>query len=123
MSAFGDFDNDDAYDPSPPDPEQVTYHLHRLRTDVDLLAGGELVDWDHLGTTEQASEFAQGASLVDWVTTHAHDPEETARAVHSARQARTAGLPDWDSLSPDDRAIGVALIRLMIEWLEREGGI
>jgi hypothetical protein len=64
MTDFGDFDEDDAYDPNEPaDPEQVARKLHRLRYDNSL----ESRTWDQLTDTEQALRIIILAALLAWL--------------------------------------------------------
>jgi hypothetical protein len=125
MSSFGDFDLDDALDHEPPAPEQVAYRLHSLRLEVDALAGAaELPTWDDLTPAEQSLGLSIGAALVDWLVTHAPDATDAARSLHNVRRfIASSRLPPWDELEPDDRALGVALMALIIGWLQRQGAL
>lgn len=69
MSDFGDFDDDDALDTEPPDPEQVAIRFHKYWNDAD------------------------------------------------------SSHPMWDSLTPAERAIAVAIFIRLIAWLRRQGAI
>lgn len=51
---FGDFDEDDAYDTAPPDPEQVARKLHAIRVERGL----EYDDWDALTEERRALHVA-----------------------------------------------------------------
>lgn len=123
MTVFGDYERDDAFDREPADPVQVAYKLHALREAVDLLAGGDLLSWDDLGTTEQAAAFAQGNGLVEWLRTHEPEPVELARVVHEARRSPGTPIPSWEALSDDERAIAIGLISIILAWLTRQGAI
>lgn len=63
MTDFGDFDEDDAYDPSPADPEQVARKLHDLRLD----AGLEDVVWTALADDERAIRIELLGILLRWL--------------------------------------------------------
>lgn len=125
MSTFGDLEPDDVFDLEPPAPEQVAYRLHSLRLEVDALAGAaELPTWDDLTAPEQALGLAIGTALVDWLVTHNPDAEQAARSLHNVRRfIASSRLPAWEDLEPDDRALGVALMTLIIGWLQRQGAL
>ena len=59
---FGDFDDDDAYDTAPADPEQVARKLHELRRGEGLEAGG----WDTLSELERARRILVVGALIVW---------------------------------------------------------
>lgn len=59
---FGDYENDDAYDPSPPDPEQVAIKLHNLRRMSESLP-----EWNSLTPTERFAAIAIMARLIIWL--------------------------------------------------------
>jgi len=120
---IGDYEADDAFDREPPDPEQVAYKLHRLRQAVDLLAGGSLVTWDDLGTTEQATAFQQATGLVEWLQTHNAEPVGLAEAVHEAGRQPATTVPRWADLSGDERALAIGLMSIILDWLTRQGAI
>ena len=122
-NAIGDYEAADAFDREPPDPEQVAYKLHRLREAIDLLAGGSLVSWDDLGTTEQATAFHQAHGLVDWLATHPPSALGLAQAVHEARRYPGSSIPTWDALSDDEKQLAVGLMSIIIDWLMRQGAI
>lgn len=63
MSVFGDFDDDDALDTAPADPEQVARKLHALR----MTRGFEVGEWDRLGEPERGELVAVAAALLAWV--------------------------------------------------------
>ena len=126
MSTFGDYTADDAYDREPPAPEQVTYRLHALRLEVDALAGAaDLPTWDDLTAAEKELALALGATIVAYVVgTDPDDAETLARTLHNARRyVASSRLPAWDDLAPDDRAVGVALMALILGWLARQGAL
>jgi hypothetical protein len=60
---FGDWEDDDAFDREPADPEQVAIFLHRLRRDEDL----EGVDWDELNSMQQVLLVLIISKLLDWL--------------------------------------------------------
>ncbi len=57
MSTFGDFDDDDALDTAPADPEQVAIKLHELE-------GGR---WQNLTDEQQKARIAIMVLLVAWL--------------------------------------------------------
>ena len=120
---IGDYEAEDAFDREPPDPEQVAYKLHKLREAVDLLAGGSLVTWDDLGTTEQATAFQQASGLVEWLQTHNAEPVGLAEAVHEARRGPGSPVPEWAALSGDERALAIGFMSIIIDWLTRQGAV
>ena len=63
MSGFGDFDDDDAYDTAPADPEQVARKLQRLRLDLGL----ERDDWDDLTEEHRVAATLAVAILLAWL--------------------------------------------------------
>jgi hypothetical protein len=126
MSDFGDYEADDAYDVEPPAPEQVTYRLHDLRREIDALAGAEdLPTWDELSASEQELALALGDTIVSYIISAEPDePEALARTLHNARRyVASSRLPTWESLAPDDRQVGIALMGLIIGWLRRQGAL
>ena len=126
MSDFGDFDPDDAVDREPPDPEQVTYRVHELRRDLDVLIGSlDLPRWDDLSPAAQNMARGIGAMIVNYILTHEpEDAEELARALHDARRfVATSPLPAWDDLTSDDRDVGIALMSIILNWLRRQGAL
>ena len=60
MSDFGDFDPDDAFDTSPPDPLQVAILLHRFKREEDP----SLPQWDDLNPVERALTIKAIAKLI-----------------------------------------------------------
>lgn len=125
MSDFGDFDPDDAWDTEPPDPEQVAMRLHKLRLEVDALAGhAGLLTWDQLTPPERDLARSIGTSLVDWLVMHPTDAEDAARSLHNVRRyLATTPLAPWEELSDDERSIGISLMQLIINWLKRQGAL
>lgn len=63
MSTFGDFENDDAFDTAPADPEQVARKLQRLRLD----AGLAMDDWDDLTDEQRHATLAVVVLLLAWL--------------------------------------------------------
>lgn len=63
MSDFGDFDEDDALDTEPPDPDQVARKLHRLRAAEGL----EDRAWDDLDYSERGRRTQLMAVLLMWL--------------------------------------------------------
>lgn len=62
MSDFGDFDEDDAIDTEPADPEQVARKLHRYQGEFDVLP-----DWDELTPDERERRIEIIARLLAWL--------------------------------------------------------
>lgn len=123
---FGDWDVEDAADHEPADPEQVSLRLHRLRTEIDLLAGeNDLPTWDELSPEAQEMALGIGDVIVRFLTEHdPDDPELVARHLHDARRyVASSRLPTWDALSPDDKRVGIDLMSLLIAWLIRQGAL
>jgi hypothetical protein len=64
MTTFGDFDPDDAFDPTQPaDPEQVAIKLHELRRDRAF----ESQRWDQLSANQRAPRIEIVAALLAWL--------------------------------------------------------
>ena len=63
MSDFGDFDDPDAFDTAPADPEQVARRLHELRR----REGFEIVDWEALDDVERLALVQVVAALLMWL--------------------------------------------------------
>ena len=125
-TAFGDFEADDAFDREPPAPEQVTYRLHDLRREIDLLAAhAELPTFDELTGPEQQLALALGETIVDYIVSAEPDePEALARTLHNARRyVASSRLPRWEDLDADDRQIGIGLMTILIGWLRRQGAL
>lgn len=123
---FGDLDADDVWGVEPPDPEQVTYKLHGLRNELDVLAGGRGVPrWDDLDPGSREMALGIGGVIVRYILDHEpEDPEQLAETLHNARRyVATSPLPPWAELSDDDRAVGIALMSVILGWLQREGGL
>ena len=60
---WGDFDDDDALDTEPADPEQVARKLHALRA----ARGFEVASWDRIGEPERSDLVAIVADLLAWL--------------------------------------------------------
>jgi hypothetical protein len=121
---FGDIERADAWDEDPTvDPLQVARRLHRLRTEVDQLAGIIQPSWRDLPETERDAAETLGRAIRDWIANHEPDtPGLLARHVHDVRVLMSGGtVRDWDDLSPDERQIGIDLVDLIIDWLDTEG--
>lgn len=67
---FGDFDDDDALDTEPADPEQVARRLHALRR----REGFEVEDWDDLDEGERLALVAIIAALLSWLRRQGSHP-------------------------------------------------
>lgn len=63
MSDFGDFDNDDAFDTEPFDPEQVAIRYHRYRRDND----SSLPTWEGLSHDERGEAIEIIIRLFAWL--------------------------------------------------------
>lgn len=63
MTDFGDFDQADATDTEPADPEQVARKLHRLREENGLEVGG----WEDLDIHQRTLRIVIIAALLDWL--------------------------------------------------------
>jgi hypothetical protein len=63
MSDFGDFDDDDALDTEPADPEQVARKLHRLR----LAEALEERRWEELDLAERTVRILILVRLLAWL--------------------------------------------------------
>lgn len=121
---FGDIERADVWDADPTiAPEQVARRLHTLRVEVDNLGGTTSPRWTDLDPESQELAEAIGEVVVDWIEVHEPDnPALTARRIHDVRVYLSRGVvPPWDSLAPDEQQIGIDLIRLVIEWLDKEG--
>jgi len=70
MTDFGDFDDDDAVDVEPPDPEQVARRLHLLRTRERL----EAVAWDDLDLAVRVVLIAIAADVLAWMARQGSTP-------------------------------------------------
>lgn len=124
MSDFGDIERADTWDAEPTiASEQVAMRLHKLRVQVDNLGGGDTPKWDDLTEPERTLAVAIGQVVVEWISTREPDnPALTAEQIHNVRVYLSRGVvPKWDDLSPDERQIGIDLVRLIIQWLEKEG--
>lgn len=123
---FGDWDDDDAFDIEPPDEEQVTYKLHGLRHELDVLAGGRGVPtWDELTLGERDMARGVGGVIVRYILDHEpEEPEQLARTLHNARRfVATTPLPAWEDIDLDDRRVGIDLMSVILGWLERQGAL
>jgi hypothetical protein len=49
------------------------------------------------------------------------DPEQVARRLHDERRWLGSREVDWQDLDDDTRAVAVALIVAVLDWLHREG--
>jgi hypothetical protein len=63
VSDFGDFDNDDALDTEPADPEQVAIRFHKYWNDED----SSHPRWDELSPVEKAIAIAIFVRLFAWL--------------------------------------------------------
>jgi hypothetical protein len=64
VTDFGDFDDDDAYDPTQPaDPEQVAIKLHEYRYERSL----ESRLWGQMSEGERVVRIAIVAALLAWM--------------------------------------------------------
>ena len=106
-----------------PDDEQVARRLHELREYLDALVGRNVAPYDALTPAEQQLATSVGGVIVRWIATHEpDDAEAAARSLHDVRRYWSRGALDaWDDLTEDERAIGIEVMRRIIEWLQREG--
>jgi hypothetical protein len=63
MTDFGDFDDDDALDVAPADPEQVARRLHELRR----REGFEIEPWENLDAVERLALVQVVVALLTWL--------------------------------------------------------
>ena len=63
MTDFGDFDEDDALDHEPADPEQVAIKIQQLRHREGL----DTIDWDDLSEAHQARAILVVIALLAWM--------------------------------------------------------
>jgi len=63
VSTFGDFDDDDATDTAPPDPEQVARKLQQIRAQY----GQEVFAWEDLDDGGRAVRVAVMVLLLAWL--------------------------------------------------------
>lgn len=115
---FGDCERADTWDADPTvDPLQVARRFHRLRVEVDALAGIDTPRWGELGVVERERLAAFAVVIVDHVAIREPDnPALLARAIHNERSAQS-----WDSLTPDEQQIAIDLCDLLLDWFEKEG--
>ena len=128
MTDFGDDAGaDDAYSAEgTADPDQVAYRLHELRAYVDALSGSMYApNFEVLSTDEQTIARSVGMVIVHWLlTVDPDDPEQAAINLHNVRRYWSGNtLPAWDDLPQDERDMGVALLKAIIDWLHREGSV
>lgn len=67
---FGDFDEDDAFDNEPADPEQVARKIHEFR----LREGFEITDWNTLTAADRAALIAIAVALLAWLRRQGSHP-------------------------------------------------
>ena len=67
---FGDFDDDDAADTEPADPEQVARKLHDLRR----RDGFEVQAWDDLTAGDRLALVAIVAAVLSWLRRQGSHP-------------------------------------------------
>lgn len=63
MSDFGDFDEDDAVDTAPADPEQVARKLHSVRR----REGFEVQTWEDLRPADRGALIQIVVVLLEWL--------------------------------------------------------
>jgi hypothetical protein len=63
MTDFGDFDEADAYDTAPADPEQVARKIQRLRQELGIESGA----WGSLEPAGQRKRIEVARRLLDWL--------------------------------------------------------
>jgi len=121
MSDFGDIELADAWDTDRTiDPLQLAMRLHRLRQEVDALAGGDTADWEDLDLEDRDASYIVALETVVYV--YAREPDNPALLAEHVHEARINGVGrSWDELTNDERQVGIDLMTLIVEWLEREG--
>lgn len=70
MSDFGDFDDDDALDTEPADPEQVARRIHELRK----REGFEVQAWDDLTAHDKGALIQIVVVLLAWLRRQGSHP-------------------------------------------------
>lgn len=118
---FGDIELADAWDTDRTvDPLQLAMRLHRLRQEVDALAGGRIDDWDDLSGGDRQLALLVATETVIYV--YNREPDNPAVLAEHVHESRVNGVGrSWDELTPDERQVGIDLMTLIVEWLEREG--
>jgi hypothetical protein len=119
MSDFGDFDDDDAFDPSGhAEAFQVARFLHDELRQLDGV--GEW--WGSLSDEQRAIGEALMADLLPFEATHDVDPIEGAHHLQAVRHALDPlGADDWDDLTDEERQLAIDLVRDVLAMLRREG--
>lgn len=55
------------------------------------------------------------------------DPEQVARKLHTLAAATAVlegrGVPKWEALDDDERQVAIALIVILLQWLQRQGAL
>lgn len=57
----------------------------------------------------------------DAVDTEPADPEQVAIRLHAIRRAQSFESQTWDQLSPAQRAVRIAIVAELLDWLRRQG--
>lgn len=124
MSEFGDIERADTWDADPTiAPEQVALRIHDLRVQIDLLGGADTPKFKNLTAVEQQLALAIGTVVVEFIIEQEPDNATViAEHLHNVRVYLSRGVvPKWDDLSPDERQIGIDLVDLILDWLQKEG--
>lgn len=118
MTDFGDIELADAWDLERRiAPEQLAMRLHRLRVEVDALAGHVTPDWEDVDPDDRDEATAVAVDVVAFVFMREPDnPALLAEHIHESSNGRP-----WSALTDDERQIAIDLTILLLEWLEREG--
>lgn len=116
---FGDWEQDDASDTEPADPEQVAVRVHELRGYLSAMSGEELAAWDALDEDEEEIAVALGDRLIHFLTT---DRVHAAADFHDA-VAFLSGQPEWGDLDDDVQGVAVGMVDDILAWLTRQGAI
>jgi hypothetical protein len=51
------------------------------------------------------------------------DPVQVAIKLHRYTREFDPDIPDWDDLSDEEKAIGIAVMLRLISWLRRQGAV
>jgi len=116
---FGDWEQDDASDTEPADPEQVAVRVHELRGFLSALSGEELAAWDALDDDEEEIAIALADRLIHFLT---DDQVHAAEDFHGA-VAFLSGQPEWNDLDTDVQQVATGLVDDILAWLKRQGAV
>lgn len=118
MTDFGDWDPDDAFDPSGhAEPFQVARFLHDELHLLDPVGDW----WSNLTPEQQGIGEALMADLLTYEESHDADPIEGARHLQDVRHSLDPLVDRWDDLTDEERQLAIDLVRDIVRWLRREG--